>query len=204
MKKRHVIILFTSLVVVFAAATLGFITAILQRAHTAASHPLTASLEHTMQIDDTPLRIQRIREIGQFETLSIEDEELVDTTRERLILPDEHLVRIYRGTLRLGIDLAKAGPNWATCHGDTATLVLPHACLLDDNYIDEAQAQTFYESGSWNAQSRKDMLSRADATMRRRCLTDSNLRRAEQNGKETFTRIFQSLGYTTVQISYRE
>ena len=50
-------------------------------------------------------QIKSIRDIGQWELLCINDEEYVDTVRRRLIA-DDHLVRIYYGTLRLGLDLS--------------------------------------------------------------------------------------------------
>ena len=52
------------------------------------------------QIDVTPTQIESIKEIGEWEFLSISNEELVDTIRKG-ILSDDHLVRIYYGTLRL-------------------------------------------------------------------------------------------------------
>ena len=69
-------------------------------------------------INLTPEQIQSIRDIGQWEFLSISNEELVDTVRKG-VFSDDQLVRIYYGTLRLGVDLSKTKKNWITAHGDT-------------------------------------------------------------------------------------
>ena len=61
------------------------------------------SLEADQHIDITPQQIESIRAIGQWEFLAISNEELVDTTRKG-IFTDDHLARIYYGTVRLGID----------------------------------------------------------------------------------------------------
>lgn len=56
-------------------------------------------------------QIRSMRSIGQWEFLTVSDEELVDTVRHGFFGDDE-LIRIYYGTLRLGCDLSKASDNW--------------------------------------------------------------------------------------------
>ena len=75
-------------------------------------------------IDITPTQVLAMEEIGEWEFLSIEDEEMVDTVRKKLFGTDE-LIRIYRGTLRLGIDLSEAREDWVAVSGDTLRIVLP-------------------------------------------------------------------------------
>ena len=70
----------------------------------------TAKVEVDDQIGLTPTQIESIRQIGQWEFLSIADEELIDTVR-RGFFSDDQLIRIYYGTLRLGIDLQQMKEN---------------------------------------------------------------------------------------------
>ena len=56
----------------------------------------------------TPAQIQSIRDIGQWEFLSVDDEDLFDTMRPGILF-DDHLVCIYRGTLRLGLAMKELG-----------------------------------------------------------------------------------------------
>ena len=105
-------------------------------------------------IDITPTQIQSIKAIGEWEFLSVSAEELVDTTRRRLLMKDE-LARIYYGTLRLGVDMHQVKPGWIKTSGDSITMTLPAIGLLDKDFIDEARTRPFYESGSWTAEDRE-------------------------------------------------
>lgn len=99
------------------------------------------------KIDITPTQIEQIRSIGQWEFLSISDEELIDTVRHGFFSDDE-LVRIYYGTLRLGLDLSEARPDWIVSSGDSITMKLPRIKLLDKRFIDEGRTRSFFESGN--------------------------------------------------------
>lgn len=59
----------------------------------------------------SPTQVESIEAIGQWEFLAINDEELVDTTRHGFF-GDDQLVRIYYGTLRLGIDMKDVKEGW--------------------------------------------------------------------------------------------
>ena len=59
----------------------------------------------------SPTLVESIEAIGQWEFLAINDEELVDTVR-RGFFGDDQLVRIYYGTLRLGIDMKDVKEGW--------------------------------------------------------------------------------------------
>ena len=100
----------------------------------------------TEHIGTTTNQIQSIREIRQWEALAIECEEMVDTAEEHFF-GDKNLVRIYTGTLRLGVDMKNATDDWFTAKGDTALLKLPQITLLNPEFIDEARTRTFTESG---------------------------------------------------------
>ena len=153
------------------------------------------------QINDTPTQIERIKEIGEWEFLSISNEELVDTVRKGLFSND-HLVRIYYGTLRIGINLHEASPHWLRVNGDTVTAILPKVGLLDKHFIDEARTKSFYESGTWKAKDREALYQKAYLQMTKRCLTPDNLKAAQENAEEQFRKMMQSMGYKTVNISF--
>ena len=153
------------------------------------------------RIGDTPTQIESMRAIGEWEFLSVSNEELVDTVRKGL-LSDDHLVRIYYGTLRLGINMHQARPHWLTVSGDTATAVLPKVGLLDKDFIDEARTKSFYESGSWQESDREALYKKAYRMMLQRCMTPSNLKAAEENAEAQFRKMLLALGYKTVIIKF--
>lgn len=156
------------------------------------------SVRRPLKAQPTPMRIESIRSIGQWEFLSIDDEEIVDTIRRHWLTPDDQLVRIYRGTLRLGIDFRQCQDDWALAYSDTVKVRLPEVRLLDNLFVDEARARSFYESGKWDGSVRKDMRKRAEDAMRRRCLTPANLEIARQSAIEQVRHFFLSLGYSHV------
>ena len=63
--------------------------------------------------------MERIR---QWEFLSVRDEELIDTVRHGFF-GDDQLIRIYYGTLRLGVDLAETKEGWLRLGGHCAEII---------------------------------------------------------------------------------
>lgn len=153
------------------------------------------------RIGDTPTQIESMKSIGEWEFLSVSNEELVDTVRKGLF-SDDHLVRIYYGTLRLGINMHQAKPHWLTVSGDTVTAVLPKVWLLDKNFIDEARTKSFYESGSWKASDREALYQKAYRMMLQRCMTPSNLKTAEENAEAQFRKMLTAMGYRNIEIRF--
>lgn len=166
------------------------------------SSPIHLEVERDTRIDLTPEQIMSVRDIGQWEFLTINTEELVEWQRPRTLTTDR-LTRIYQGTLRLGIDMSKASDDWFTSLPDsTAQLTLPHAALLDNNFIDEARSRSFYEKGTIPPEARDQLYAQASKKMMQRCLTPQNLQTAERNARNEFTRIFKSFGFKTVNVKF--
>ena len=154
-------------------------------------------------INITPERITSIKAIGEWEFLSIADEELVDTVRKGLF-SDDHLSRIYYGTIRLGVNLHQVEPGWVTTSGDSLLVTLPAIGLLDCDFIDEARTKSFFESGKWSHQDREALYRRAYQLMLKHALTPDNLRQARQNGEAQMQRLFRAMGYDRVSIRFSE
>ncbi|MBQ9651549.1 MAG: DUF4230 domain-containing protein [Prevotella sp.] len=192
MKKKFIII--AAIMVVIAVGTLWFCTSLSK-----------TEISLTQQDDDrlSPTLITSIQDIGEWEFLSIHDEELVDTVR-RGIFSDDELIRIYYGTLRLGMNMKKVRPHWIRTEGDSISITLPPVALLDDEFIDEARTMAFYESGSWSNEDREAMYHRAEAKMRQRCLTAENMRTAEGNATQQFRQLLRSMGFKRIGIDISE
>ena len=167
--------------------------------HKVSTTSTPAAIAKNEKIDITPLQIRSIEQIGEWSFLEINDEELVDTVRHGFF-SDDKLVRIYYGTLRLGINLKEAHEGWLAFEGDTLCAVLPPIRLLDNNFIDEARTRSFIESGKWTHQDRKAMYDRAARMMRQRCLTRANYQTARSNAKAQFEQMLRSMGYDKVKV----
>ena len=155
------------------------------------------------KIELTPNQIQQIEAIGEWEFLAIDDEELVDTVKYGFF-GDDKLVRIYFGTLRLGVNLREARPRWLSMQGDTLCATLPPVKLLDNNFIDEARTKSFFSTGTWSDADRDHLYYKANAMMRKRCLTPTNMALAEKNARAQFTSLLRSLGFDKTKVVFDE
>ena len=157
--------------------------------------------EDTSEMIMTPSEIESIRRIGQWEFMAINDEELVDTVRKGFF-SDDHLVRIYYGTIRLGLDLSDFDASRISRHEDSLAVRLPQITLLDNHFIDEARTQSFHESGSWSNKDRQALYERARHKMKTRCITPANCEGTRQLAESQVRRLLMAMGYEKVSISF--
>ena len=160
-------------------------------------------VEIDQKINVTPEQIESIKAIGEWEFLSIADEELVDTIRKG-IFSDDQLVRIYYGTVRLGINMHQVEPGWIKASGDSIEVTLPKIGLLDRDFIDEARTKSFHESGRWKAIDREALYRKAYRKMLKRCMTKQNIHSAKVNGESQFRQLMKSMGYDHIIIRWKE
>lgn len=160
------------------------------------------SLDVDQGINITPQQITSIKAIGEWEFLAVTSEELVDTVRKGFI-SDDHLARIYYGTVRLGINMHQMEPRWIVATGDSITVTLPQPGLLDKDFIDEARTKSFYESGKWSHQDREKLYQKAYRQMLRHSMTAENLQNARENGEELFRRMMKTMGFEHVNVQWR-
>ena len=155
------------------------------------------------KIDPTPTLIQSIKAIGEWEFLSINVEELADTVRKGFFSNDE-LVRIYYGTLRLGVNMHMVEPGWLVAEDDSVSLVLPAIGLLDRDFIDEARSKPFFETGSWKPEDREALYQKAHRNMLLHGLTKENLAAAETNAREQISNLMHAMGYKRINITFKQ
>lgn len=164
--------------------------------------PVQVAVVRNTRIDVTPEEIRSVRQIGQWEFLSVSTEEMVEWHRKHF-MGDDHLTRIYSGTLRLGIDMQQASDDWfASLPDSTCRLRLPAITLLDTLFIDEARTRSFYEKGSIPPEAREQLYRQARQAMLRRLLTPANLQAAEENARSQFTHIFAAMGFKKIDITF--
>ncbi len=158
------------------------------------------SVETKGNIMPTPMEVENVRSIGQWEFLTLSDEEIVDTVRHSFF-GDKELSRIYYGTLRLGSDLSKAGDDLVRANNDSVVVTLPKITLLDSHFIDEARTRPLIEDGKWTEADRAALTRKAERMMRKRCLTKANLQKASDNARIQVAALFHAMGYKHVQVN---
>lgn len=149
----------------------------------------------------TPLQIKQIKDIGQWEFLSVEDEELVDTVRKG-VFSDDELVRVYYGTVSLGVDLSRAADGWITMSGDTVDVSLPPIEVLDPDIVDEAASQPFFETGKWNQKAREALYHKAKKRIIERCYTRDNIESAQRSAVSHFQQVVEAMGFEHVRVHF--
>ena len=154
-------------------------------------------------IDASPTQIQSIKDIGEWEFLSVSLEELADTVRKGFFSDDE-LARIYYGTLRLGINMHQVEPGWLTAEGDSVSFSLPPVALLDRDFIDEARTKPFFETGTWKPADREALYHQAHGRMLQHGLTKENLAAAETNARQQITSLMRAMGFRKVTITFKK
>ena len=169
------------------------------------SSPAALTIEQNDSIDITPIQIRSIENIGEWEFLTINDEEMLDTVRTGFF-SDDQLVRIYYGTLRLGINMKDVKEGWiqANAEKDSIVCTLPPIRLLDNNFIDEARTRSFFEEGKWTGADRQALYDRAYAQMKKRCLTPANIRIAQRNARQQFRDMFKAMGFPNARVEFEE
>lgn len=155
------------------------------------------------RIELTPTQIQSMKAIGEWEFLSVSAEEMVDTVRKGIFRDDE-LVRIYYGTLRLGLNMHRLQQGWIKAEGDSVAMTLPKIGLLDKDFIDEARTKPFFESGKWKPEDRDALYRKAYTQMMNHCLTQENLQAAEHNAEEQLRNMMRSMGFSNVRITFEK
>ena len=156
--------------------------------------------ERVERVTLTPTQIKSIESIGEWEFLAVSDEEIVDTVSHGFF-GDSELIRIYYGTLRMGIDLRQARKGWIRLEGDTVCADLPPVRLLGNEFIDEARTQTFYETGTWTAADRKRLYLKASRIMRQRVVNRDNLNKASQQVEAQMDKLLHAMGFEHVRIT---
>ena len=146
-------------------------------------------------------QIKSIRDIGQWELVCINDEEFVDTVR-RGIFSNDQLVRIYYGTLRLGLDLSTIDSTCAVVEDGHLRLTLPDVTLLDDHFIDEARTRSFFEQGKWSGSDRNALYERARQKMMARAVTKETLDYTRVLAEAEVRRLMEAMGYSSVTIRF--
>ena len=152
-------------------------------------------------IEQSPEEIVRLQAIGQWEFLSVEAEELVERHYSGL-MSERDLVCIYRGTLRIGVDMRKLPSDWVEMKERSAILHLPQPSLLDENFLDESRTPVFFEQGVFRPEERDAMRTEAKDKMKQRAMTAENLSIARRNAEAQFQKLFLAMGYEDVVVEF--
>lgn len=152
------------------------------------------------QVTSTRAVLDSIRSIGQWELMSIDAKVDVDTTGKAMMgLMDTKLQRRYHGRISIGIDLQKAEIR-------DSMFILPHAAVLDNDFIDESLTELIVCENQDMEQSpaiKAAMLKKAKRMMLRDVVKPSILADCDKKAAEDVRKRLESLGVKYVSVTFR-
>ena len=86
-------------------------------------------------------------------------------------------------------------------NNDSVVVTLPKITLLDNHFIDEARTRPLIEDGKWTEADRAALTRKAERMMRKRCLTQENYQKAEDNARIQVAALFRAMGYKHVKVN---
>jgi hypothetical protein len=165
-------------------------------------------------IDQTPLVIQQIRPLAQLATITAYTEVAADTTAptsagDRLkdifnpfslqVATTRKLVVVGKITVHAGVNLQKLRPEAIYANGDSVSIQLPPAEILDV-ILNPSGTEVFVEEGRWE----NVAVSNLKTTLQNKAVADLKSRgvlfQAEERAREVLTAFFLAAGYRKVNI----
>lgn len=166
-----------------------------------------------LTIDETPVIVTSIRNLGELTTACFYDEVVISDTKSNALSStqlgslaremgrdlDDHLVIIARGTVRAGMDLRRITAQDIRIQGDTVTLRLPYPQYLDI-IINPTDFEVFAESGRWTQQQVSNIQERARKKLLREAEEAGLTRKAYDGAVEAVTDLLTACGYTCIRL----
>ncbi len=166
----------------------------------AAEETTVETVDADVTVTSTRAVLDSIRSIGQWELMSIDAKVDVDTTGKAMMgLMDTKLQRRYHGRISIGIDLQKAEIR-------DSMFILPHAAVLDNDFIDESLTELIVCENQDMEQSpaiKAAMLKKAKRMMLRDVVKPSVLADCDKKAAEDVRKRLESLGVKYVSVTFR-
>ncbi|MFT3945765.1 MAG: DUF4230 domain-containing protein [Agriterribacter sp.] len=167
-------------------------------------------------IAETPILIKQINELAQMCTITVFDEVVADSVEIRRktlgesLLPDfsafgnlpvtgRKIVIIAKGKIIAGTDLKKLQPGAISVLADSASIILPHAEILDA-IINPSGFETFSELGEWNDTEITAVKIKARNKMIKRAMQQQVLNKADERSIMLMENFLRGAGFKKVLV----
>lgn len=166
-------------------------------------------------IDNTPVLIQNIRDLAQLITI-VSFDEVVITEKNTMNDSDvagflrnpskkpvqRKLSLIAKGRIFAGMDLKHLKENDLSVKGDSASLTLPPAMVLDA-IVNPADVEIFIEEGRWETEEVNKLKISAREKMLQRAKSRGLLQKAEVKAVAVMESFLRSVGFKKVWVQVR-
>lgn len=166
-----------------------------------------------LRIEETATLVDQVRSIGELSSAGYY-EELVLSDRDESLLAElkratglsrwtgnDDFVLICKGRVRAGFDLTKVGGGDFSVSGDTLRVALPPVEILDV-VINPTDYELF--AGHRTHEETVSLVLLAKQRLRSDAIRAGVLQQAEQSAEGTLRRLFASMGYREVILTFRK
>jgi hypothetical protein len=164
----------------------------------------------TIRVEETPMVVKDIQGLSQLITMTSYDEVSADSIRlgttdmvvqflplPRGMVSPDRLVIVGKGKVVAGLNLASLGEHDINVTGDSVSIKLPPATILEV-VMNPSDFSTFSEEGNWTPDAVTKVKLKAREKMVRRALNQGILPKAEARGKLLVENFLKVSGFKKV------
>jgi len=168
-------------------------------------------------IDETPVILNDIKSLSQIITITSYDEIIADTSapatmKERMtniinpfkldkVVTQKKLIIIGRVITHVGLDLEQMKADAIRVKGDSISINLPKAKVLDI-ILNPSGTEVFLEEGNWTSNAVADLKSKITLLAEKQVREKNVFTQAEQKASQVISDFFRAAGYKHVQITF--
>lgn len=165
-------------------------------------------------IDETPILIKEIRQISEMVSITSFDEvvvsshkpvaagsarQLIDLLSPAPLHTLDRMVLVIKGKVMVGTDLSQLGSQQVYIQGDSVSMQVPAARILDI-IVNPSDTETFIEEGEWNASEVNALKVKAREKLEARAKEKGLLRKADEQSLLVISNFLRMLGYKKIRV----
>jgi Protein of unknown function (DUF4230) len=160
-------------------------------------------------IAETPVLIKEIKNLSLLTTISMYDEVVMDSTKEKNLpsfpglrpVPDK-IVLIGKGIVKAGVDLKKINEDDIQIKNDSVSIMLPHA-ELQAILMNPSDFETFDEEGKWSSEAVTQIKIRMRNKIEQRALQNNILDKSGQRSILIIENFLRRIGFKKINIQIK-
>ena len=165
-------------------------------------------------IDETPILIKEIRQISQMVSITSFDEvvvsshkpaaagsarQLIDLVSPAPLHTLDRMVLVVKGKVMVGTELAQIGDRQVFIEGDSVSLQVPPARILDI-IVNPSDTETFIEEGDWTPAEVNALKGKAKEKLKMRATEKGLLKKADEQSLLVISNFLRLLGYKKIRV----
>jgi hypothetical protein len=171
----------------------------------------------TLKIDDTPVVLEKISDIGELATACYYDEDIYLTSKLTEITgpvgliasavgrnpSKDDLVIIARGTVKAGFDMGGVSLDDVTVRNDSLFVTLPRPKILSVT-VNPSDYEIIGGNNSWSQREVSGLVDHARNMILKNALDNGIYSRAESSGKVKVREFLEACGFRNIVVSVAE